>query len=334
MAHADPLTFALIATIFFTGCFVQTVAGFGAGLIVAPLLMSVGVLRLDEAVAMMSVVWVGQGLLMLWRYHQGAVWSAIWRLIVGLLPGVWIGVATRQMIAERWVLGLLGVVVICFALYSLIGPRLPHLHSPRWAYLFGTAAGVLGGAYTTGGPPIVIYAACRRWDPDPFRGSFAAVGIIASGTVAVTSLAVGDFSPLSGAYLPAGLLGLFLGFGLGSCLNRYVPARLFRCLVLVLLIVIGLRLIGRSMTLFEAAAHGRPSAPPQAALERPVQCSVGVDSAGWDVTTAGAAADFAEGWATGLGSLAVTAPRNSGVTPARTFWPSSTASVALALRGT
>lgn len=241
--------YAAVGLIYFFGCFVQTTAGFGAALVVGPLLLGLGVLSLSEAVAMMSLTWVCLNVVMLRHYHQVVLWPAIARLIAGLVPAVGIGVAARQVVPEQWGVGVLGVVVIAFAVYSLVGPALPRLRDPRWGYLFGAGSGLLSGAYTTGGPPIAIYAMCRGWDPGPFRGSFAAVGIVSSSMVALSSALAGNFTTTSLRYVPAALAGLGAGVVLGFRLTGRMSTTVFRRIVLLLLIAIGLRLISRAWSL-------------------------------------------------------------------------------------
>lgn len=243
------MAYAVVGLIYFLGCFVQTTAGFGAALVVGPLLLGLGVLSLSEAVAMMALTWVCLNVVMLRHYHQVVLWPAIARLIVGLVPAVGIGVAARQVVPEQWGVGVLGAVVIAFAVYSLVGPALPRLRDPRWGYLFGAGSGLLSGAYTTGGPPIAVYAMCRGWDPDPFRGSFAVVGIVSSTMVVISSAIAGDFTAASLRYVPAALAGLGAGVVLGFWVNGRMSTTMFRRIVLLLLIVIGLRLIARAWSL-------------------------------------------------------------------------------------
>jgi len=35
----------------------------------------------------------------------------------------------------------------------------------------GFIAGIIGGAYNTGGSPVIIYGNCRWWPPNEFKGN-------------------------------------------------------------------------------------------------------------------------------------------------------------------
>jgi uncharacterized protein len=150
------------------------------------------------------------------------------------------------VVPEAWVLGVLGLLITAYAIYSWLRPHLPELHSPRWGYLFGLGAGALDGAYTTGGPPVVIYASLRRWDPAEFRGTFGAVFLVSAVLIVASSAAAGDYSPIVMTHLAAGFAGFAVGFPLGLVLNRCINPPMFRQLVLILLLIVGLRLLTRA----------------------------------------------------------------------------------------
>jgi uncharacterized protein len=94
--------------------------------------------------------------------------GAAWRLIVSTIVGIPIGLFFLKSAPERIAEIVLGVVLVGFGLYNLFTLQLPTLKSERWSYLFGFLAGVLGGAYNTNGPPVVIYGVLQKWDPKRF----------------------------------------------------------------------------------------------------------------------------------------------------------------------
>jgi uncharacterized protein len=137
----------------------------------------------------------------------------------------------------------LGAVVAGFGLYRLTWPRLPELHSHSWAFPFGFVAGCLGGAYNIGGPPIVVYAAIRRWDPQRFRGTL-------QGTFLVTSVLIAAAHGLAGLWTEK-VWGLFLvsipGVVVAMLMGQKVAARIepatFDCYLSLALVVLGLMLL-------------------------------------------------------------------------------------------
>jgi uncharacterized membrane protein YfcA len=140
-------------------------------------------------------------------------------------------------------LAVLGFIIFGYALYALLGLKLPRLDGSIWAYAAGLVGGLLGGAYNTSGPPVIVYADCRRWSPNVFKSNLQGYFIISSLAVAVTHALTGNLTaPVWSAFwwtLP------FIGVGLvaGLSLDRWLDPAAFRKVVLVLLILMGIRLI-------------------------------------------------------------------------------------------
>lgn len=68
----------------------------------------------------------------------------------------------------------LGGFIIIYSFYSLFIPRLP-IYDKRWiAAPMGAIAGALGAAFSTNGPPVVMYGMLRNLGPAAFRGTLNA----------------------------------------------------------------------------------------------------------------------------------------------------------------
>ncbi|NJO20648.1 MAG: sulfite exporter TauE/SafE family protein [Spirulinaceae cyanobacterium RM2_2_10] len=86
--------------------------------------------------------------------------------------GVPLGTWLLTTAPTDWVLTGLGVFTASFGLYRLLQPQVPPWHGhAAWALPFGLLAGLLAGAYNTGGPPIVLYGSLRSWPPERFRAT-------------------------------------------------------------------------------------------------------------------------------------------------------------------
>ncbi|MCS7281859.1 MAG: sulfite exporter TauE/SafE family protein [Anaerolineae bacterium] len=106
----------------------------------------------------------------------------------------------------------------------------------------GLIAGMLGGAYNTSGPPLVIYGDARRWEPAEFRGNLQTLFLINDALVIAGHLAAGNITPaVLHGYLLA-LPGLGLGFLVGGLLAQRLSPKRFRLFVQGLLLVLGARL--------------------------------------------------------------------------------------------
>lgn len=234
-----------LSTYFFLGViflavFTQTVAGFGSGLVAMALLPSMLGLRVAApVVALMSVTLEA---ILLIRHRDAINPHAVWRLIIGALAGIPLGIFFLRSVDEKLALGVLGFVILGYALYALGNFRIPQV-APRWSYLFGFVAGLFGGAYNSSGPAVVIYGNSQHWEPPEFKGNLQSFFILNSAMTALLHALAGNLTSVVlhdyALSLPLILLGLVAGFVLEHWLS---PAR-FRNIVLLLLIPLGLRML-------------------------------------------------------------------------------------------
>lgn len=234
-------TTILVGLIIFLAAFTQSLSGFGLALVSMALLPTVTGIRL--ATPLVALVAIVIEVILLIRYRESLDVHAIWKMVVASVVGTPLGVLFLSRVDERIALTVLGVVIAGYALYALLGLKLPRLENPFWAYLSGFLGGMLGGAYNTSGPPVIVYGDCRRWSPDMFKSNLQGYFIVSSLVVAGSHALSGNFTPLVWRTfwwtLP------FIGMGLltGLSLDRWFHPVTFRRVVLVLLVFMGARLM-------------------------------------------------------------------------------------------
>jgi len=221
--------------------FTQGLVGFGSAMVTMALLSErLGLGVAGPLVALMALPSEG---LVLMRYRHALNWRAVGRLAVGMVLGVPAGIMALRHVPERPMLMVLGGVITAYALYALLELRLPALKRPGWAYLFGGLAGLIGGAYNTSGPPVVIYGSSRRWPREEFKGNLQAFFLLCDLSVVTGHGLTGGLTPKVWTHFAMALPVILLGAAAGMALDRVVPVALFRRLVLVLLLVLGVRLL-------------------------------------------------------------------------------------------
>lgn len=237
----SPTLTVLVLTILFISTLTRSTFGFGDALIAMPLLS----LFLDVQIAtplvqliasVIAFIIVGQS----WRNIDLRI---TWRLILSSALGIPVGLLLLKMAPEEVVIGLLAALLIGYGLYNLARPQLPQLVNQSWAYGFGFVAGILGGAYNTNGPPVIIYGALRKWSPERFRatlqGYFLPVGLVILLGHALGGLWTRQVWQLFGLSLPIVLAAIFLG----ARLNRRIPPNRFDRLIYAILVVLGVILL-------------------------------------------------------------------------------------------
>jgi hypothetical protein len=235
------VSWLIIGVVLFVSTFVRGTLGFGNALLAMPLLaLTVGIRVATPLVALVSFT---VAILMLLGNWRNVELQSAWRLVLasflGIPPGLWL----LQEAPEALVKGLLGVVLVLFGLFNLTTLRLPVLTWKPAAFGFGFLAGVLGGAYNTNGPPIIVYGVLARWTPEQMRatlqGYFLPAGTLILAGHGLAGLWTPEVLRIYGLTLPLVLLALLAG----SRLSRVIPQGRFDTLIYGALIAMGVLLI-------------------------------------------------------------------------------------------
>ena len=224
--------------------FIRSTFGFGDALIAMPLLaVFVGIGTATPLVAMLAISIAFIILLGNWRSVR--IKSA-WRLIVSTLAGIPVGLLFLKGAYENLLKIILAFIIIGFAVYHLFKPKLMMIRSDKLAFVFGFIAGILGGAYNTNGPPVVIYGSLRRWPPESFRatlqGYFFTTGLL----IVISHASVGLWTPQVIMYYLLCLPVVFFAIWIGGRLHHTLPKGKFDRYVHILMILVGLFLAGQT----------------------------------------------------------------------------------------
>jgi uncharacterized membrane protein YfcA len=235
------ITIFWVGLVVFLAVFTQSLSGFGSALVAMSLLPAIVGIRV--ATPLVALVGFTLEIVLIVRYRQSLDVRAIWRIVLAALIGIPLGVYFLSNVDEKLSLALLGVVLTGYAVYALLGLKLPRLDRPVWAYLAGLFGGLLGGAYNTSGPPVIVYADCNHWPPDAFKSNLQGYFIISSVVVVASHAMSGNFTSQVWNLFLWTIPSIAIGLVTGLSLDHWLNPLLFRRLVLVLLIAMGIRLI-------------------------------------------------------------------------------------------
>ncbi len=231
----------LLVSIIFLAVFTQSLSGFGSAMVAMALLP--GMIGMGVATPLVAAIAMTVEGCLLLRYHATLNLRAMWRLVVASLAGIPLGMLTLNRFDEDAAMTILGIVIVAYAVYALFELKPPELSHPAWAFAFGLLAGVLGGAYNTSGPPVVVYGNSRRWLPIEFKSNLQGFFFLNSVLVVSGHALSHNFTQaVLQNYLTA-LPALALGILAGISLDRMVNPYVFRKIVLVLLLAMGTRMI-------------------------------------------------------------------------------------------
>lgn len=234
------LLYLTVALICMFGALVQSVVGFGAGLISMALLSLIWPVQVATLVmAPLSLVMTSA---LAWRLRESIDLKALTPLFFGLPFGVALGGAAYEALPVQTLRVGLGVLLICAAIYHGFAHRWS-LRAPQWiGPLFGVISGVTGTSLSSPGPPAIIYGTLMSWPPREFRANLSLFFLISGGCTVLLLAVRGHLSldrlGFSLSLVPAILIGVHQG----SALADKVSQAIFKRLTLGLLLALGLSL--------------------------------------------------------------------------------------------
>ncbi len=243
---------AFIATIF-AASLVQGATGFGFALVAVSVLSLLT--PLTHATPLLALLNVPVSTYLLLKLRRSIEWPEL----VGLLVGVGVGVPFGVHVLVNWpqevLLRILAVVLFLAVARSLTrkqedpvdavesASEKPAALKAATSLGAGWAAGALGGAFGTSGPPLIAYVYCRPWSKEQRTGSLQALfllcNVCAISLFAANGLYTRDLFITAAACLPATLVGALAGFAL----FRRLPRRGLEVFVAVFLTFVGIKLL-------------------------------------------------------------------------------------------
>jgi len=237
----DYSTVVLIIGIMFLYTFVGICAGFGGALTTMPLVTLL--IPLKMAAPMSVIVGTATALYATWLSRKETNWKSALVLILFSFAGIPVGIYALSSLPDHIMKVGLGSFLILYSFYSLFIPRLP-VYDKNWiAMPIGVIAGALGSAFSTNGPPVVIYGMLRNLGPAAFRGTLNAFftanniaiigGLTTSGILTLSTIKLVLFC------IPTMILGSLVG----QYVHKRISVNVFRVMVFLLLIASGAMLI-------------------------------------------------------------------------------------------
>jgi uncharacterized protein len=234
--------FAVIVIIFLA-ILLKAILGFGEALVAMPLLtLLVGLQTAAPLVGLMAAAIASFMALRDWRHIN---FRETRQLVLSSAIGIPAGLVLLKIVPAETMTHGMGVLLIIYGLYTLFAPSWNGLKHPAWVYIFGFVAGMLGSAYNTSGPPVVIYASTRGWSPQQFRATLQSFFFPMSLMIILSHALSGLWTPVVLLMFIASLPVILIAFGVGNYASRFIPPEQFGRLVRVGLCVLGTMLLIR-----------------------------------------------------------------------------------------
>jgi uncharacterized membrane protein YfcA len=234
-------TYISVALVVLIASFLQGLVGFGFAMISVPVLTLV--LGVKTAIALTVLCGMIIAFYMYYSLRLDFKFSNIRDLVIGALVGIPIGAIFLREADPKIIKTFLAVNLLAFSALSLLGKIKIHNLHDRWAYLFGMAAGICGGAVSINGPPVLIYGYIKNWDKKKFKASISAYFFVSAGVIAIShaTLAITTYSIV--LYFLGALPFLLVGSISGHRLFKKIRTDIFRRIIILLLIILAVILL-------------------------------------------------------------------------------------------
>lgn len=230
---------------------VEGIAGFGSTVMALPFIaVLIGV---DKAVPVLSSLSILLSLFIVLRSRRNLDWREYGFIVLHVGLGVPVGLFMMDTLPKEWLIALL----VCFmffvgirGLLSLRSSQSPVLSEVPGKKSFLSrivlfTGGIIQGAFSSGGPVVVMYASKALKEKSEFRAVLSSLWLTTNTVMAVKWTLSGTvWTPQMGRMILGMLPFIAAGMTLGDCLHNKVDQRNFTVLVYTVLILAGVMLGG------------------------------------------------------------------------------------------
>lgn len=205
------------ATVIFVATFLQGATGFGFGLIamaLLPLFLPIGAVSMAVPLLLIPLLLVNFA-----ARAKAFEFARAKHLIAAVTIGVPPGVLLLAQVDDTHLKRLLGAVLVIAACHSLLKIKPTSGGNSRsLEWVAGLSCGLLGGAFNTGGPPVIYYLYSKPW---PVNQIIATLQVL---------------------FLTTAILKLTLGFSSGLIDHATVSIAIIGALPMLVGLIIGIRM--------------------------------------------------------------------------------------------
>jgi uncharacterized protein len=220
---ANWVTLAVATPTLVVGYTIFGIAGFGAALIVAPILAHV--IPVADIVPMLAALDMVAAFVGGFRLSNKIAKRELAWLAPLMVIGSIAGVRLLLTLPPQIMMLALGVFCVAYAIYSFVSPAARRHISQLWVLPFGLVGGVFSSMFATGGPIYAAYLSRRVDDKDAIRATVTTLIGLATVTRVILFTIAGVYSDLTlltmaAALAPAMMLGTWLGHTITMRLSR------------------------------------------------------------------------------------------------------------------
>lgn len=228
--------YLLAAAVIFIAGAVHGASGFGQGLIAMPILALFIDIKTVIPLSLFNGLVIGVTLMLRWRRRLD--FGKAWPLIASSVFGIPIGVYFLKTWDASALKTGLGVLLVAFSLYSLIGVKIAPAMSAGWGYAFGFFSGMVGGAFGLNGPVSLVYVMSAPWTVEEKKAVLVTYFVTSNAMILAlyfaSGVAMAGPAKFTVASAPTAIAGAMIGAMFSDRLKKETVERVIYGLVLVM----------------------------------------------------------------------------------------------------
>jgi uncharacterized membrane protein YfcA len=218
----------VLAGIALFAALVNGAIGYGFSSLTVPLALVFYTNRILNPAVVLIEVFLNLYVLFINRDGIPVVWRRVFRILIGLLPGIAVGAFVLASLQPGWIKLGTYAVILPLILVQAAGWRRAIRSTWLIGLPFGTALGILYSVTTISGPPLAILFNNQGLVKNEFRAGLALVRVAESSVTAIVYYQLGLFIAESANLLWVFIPSVVVGVPLGAYLMRRVDAEAFR----------------------------------------------------------------------------------------------------------
>ncbi|MFO8069642.1 MAG: sulfite exporter TauE/SafE family protein [Alkalibacterium sp.] len=240
----DSSIIILVIGAVFLGSLMRSTFGFGDSVISMPLLALLPI-PFSTAVSLVGLVGCTVAIISIFSGWKNLDRSILLKLSFSTILGIPFGLLLVNYAEKRWISLILGVLLISYSVYSVLGSKRQQLtiqkefRNTNYSLPFGFSAGMLGSAYNMNGIPIVLYGTMSNWSPNKFKDTLQAHFLFSSLLIVVSHFLSGFWTRELGFYFAFSLPAVMLAIFTGNHLYARIKTEKFKKVVLFSILLLG-----------------------------------------------------------------------------------------------
>lgn len=236
---------ALFLILVFSFNMIQTIGACAGSILAMP--FAIALLGADSARVVVNAVGFVSFTYPLLRCHRAVNWREVLKIGVCMAIGVLLAQLMIDWLYQPVILLLYSILVIGAALRNFLMKKAVHL--PKLLdYPVLLAAGLIHGAFLSGGALLILYSMSHLRGKEEQRGTLSFIWMILNGYMLIQFIGQGAYTGANLRLVAIGLLPALAGVLLGDRLQKKLDGERFRLFTNCMVLIAGLFLLGNCLT--------------------------------------------------------------------------------------